>query len=172
MVEGTMEGSDKIVLPPALVANTALASLNVHSGILLLEEGIMAKSTDYSASFAAAITGAGGVATAGERRRRGGGRAVVAVGGSTAQGEGGHQAYVEGQQDMWLHLSKLYAALGERDALVGVAARSSRLEETRCVCACFGVVGRQFSFTVVFGGVCGDFVDHGWILVCCRQQRV
>lgn len=114
------------MLPPELVANTATSSLNVHSGIMLLEDSIMRTGKERAVAAtatAAAETSGGG----GKRRRRGSGEQqqdpnpldVVAV------------DLEKGQQDSWLQLSKLYAALGERDALVGVAARASKSEETR-----------------------------------------
>lgn len=62
----------------------------------------------------------------GNRRRSRGGGGGVAASAAVASA-----VDTEGQQDSWLQLSKLYAALGERDALVGVAARASRLEGTR-----------------------------------------
>ena len=80
---------------------------------------------------AAAGTAAGGAATpsGGKRRRRGSG------GGVRGQQDSPDAMVVvdleQGQQESWLQLSKLYAALGERDALVGVAARASKLEGTR-----------------------------------------
>lgn len=127
-------GGDAISLPPELVANTALSSLNVHSGIMLLEDSIMRAGKERAATAAAAAAEVRGGAAAttgggGKRRRRGSG------------GAGGEQQpnpldvvavdLEKGQQDSWLQLSKLYAALGERDALVGVAARASKSEETR-----------------------------------------
>lgn len=125
---------DAILLPPELVANTALSSLNVHSGIMLLEESIMRTGRERvatAAAAAAAEAGGGAAATTGagggKRRRRGSGEpqqppsALVVV----------PMDPEKGQQDSWLQLSKLYAALGERDALVGVAARASKSEETR-----------------------------------------
>lgn len=129
-------GQDGISLSPDLVANTALSSLNVHSGILLLEDSIMRTGKERAA--ADAIAGTKGVAAGsestrgsgrGNSRRRGSGGA----GGDTA-GERSLDGVVDlekGQQDSWLQLSKLYAALGERDALVGVAARASKSEGTR-----------------------------------------
>lgn len=136
-----MEGGDTISFSPDLVANTALSSLNIHSGILLLEDAIMRTGMDRAASSAAAMGSGGGgdsPATVGGRGKRGSraGAAVVSAatgGGGVGGGGGGNTVDVEkGQQHSWLELSKLYAALGERDALVGVAARASRLDGTRC----------------------------------------
>lgn len=130
-------GGDAISLSPDLVANTALSSLNVHSGILLLEDSIMRIGKERAAADAIAATSGVAAAASGstsggggkKRRRRGSG----GEGGSGA-GEQNLHAVVDlekGQQDSWLQLSKLYAALGERDALVGVAARASKSEGTR-----------------------------------------
>lgn len=82
--EATVEGGDAISLSPDLVANTALSSLNVHSGIMLLEESIMrigkeraaAAATDAVATTsggATASSGGGGGGGGGRRRRRGSG---------------------------------------------------------------------------------------------------
>lgn len=121
---GEGEGAvDAIVLSPDLVADTALSSLNIHSGIMLLEDGIMHKLRASTAVSTAAKEASGG-----RRRSLGGGGA--SSGGGGRQG-GGQSTSGEGQQNSWLQLSRLYAALGERDALVGVAARASRLEGTR-----------------------------------------
>lgn len=138
--EARMEGGDTISFSPDLVANTALSSLNIHSGILLLEDAIMRTGMNRAASSAAATGGGGGgdgPAAAGRRKRgsQAGAAAAAAAtgGGGMGEGRGGNMVDVEkGQQDSWLELSKLYAALGERDALVGVAARASRLDGTRC----------------------------------------
>ncbi|CAN0358014.1 unnamed protein product, partial [Ectocarpus sp. 8 AP-2014] len=112
--EATVEGGDAISLSPDLVANTALSSLNVHSGILLLEESIMrigkeravvAAATDAVATTSGGATasgGGGGGGGGGRRRRRG--------------SDGGDEKKVhvvdveKGQQDAWLQLSKLYAS--------------------------------------------------------------
>lgn len=51
-------GGDAISLPPDVVADTALASLNIHSGILLLEESITRSSNNLRAHAAAAATAA------------------------------------------------------------------------------------------------------------------
>lgn len=124
-------GGDAISLPPDLVANTALSSLNIHSGIMLLEDSIMRTGLGRAVAAAAAATTTGGAATSsgGKRRRRGSG------GGRGAQQDSPDAVLVvdleQGQQESWLQLSKLYAALGERDALVGVAARASKLDGTR-----------------------------------------
>lgn len=128
------ERGDTISISPDLVANTALSSLNIHSGILLLEDAIMRTGMDRAASSAAPTGGGGDGAESAGRGKRGSraGAAAAAVGGLHG-GPGGAVVDVEkGQQDSWLQLSKLYAALGERDALVGVAARASRLDGTRC----------------------------------------
>lgn len=130
-------GGDAILLPPELVANTALSSLNVHSGIMLLEDSIMRTGNERAAAAAAVAGGSGAAAAttgggAGKRRRRGSGGA--GTGGEQHQPNALDVVAVDlekGQQDSWLQLSKLYAALGERDALVGVAARASKSEETR-----------------------------------------
>eukprot|EP00903_Cladosiphon_okamuranus_P011333 g10683.t1 len=115
-------GGDAILLPPELVANTALSSLNIHSGIMMLEDSIMRTGKESAAAAASQPGGGGG------KRRRGG----------KGEQRQHHQppsaldvAAEKGQHDSWLQLSKLYAALGERDALVGVAARASKSEETR-----------------------------------------
>lgn len=122
-VAGGGDGSvDAIVLSPDLVADTALASLNIHSGIVLLEDGIMRK-----ISAKQAVSAVGKEASSGGRGSRGGGGS----GRSVETQSRGQSNVGEGHQDSWLHLSRLYAALGERDALVGVAARASRLEGTR-----------------------------------------
>lgn len=81
--EATVEGGDAISLSPDLVANTALSSLNVHSGILLLEESIMRIGKERAAAAADAVATTSGGATAsgggggggggGRRRRRGSG---------------------------------------------------------------------------------------------------
>lgn len=69
------EGEDAISLSPDLVASTALSSLNIHSGILLLEASIMrtarerAAATDTSKTTSGAA-GVGGVQQQ-QRRRRG-----------------------------------------------------------------------------------------------------
>ena len=42
------ERGDTISISPDLVANTALSSLNIHSGILLLEDAIMRTGMDLS----------------------------------------------------------------------------------------------------------------------------
>eukprot|EP00752_Nemacystus_decipiens_P003549 g3275.t1 len=124
-------GGDAIVLPPELVANTALSSLNIHSGIMLLEDSIMRTGKERAATATeAGETGGGGGGGSGKRRRRGSGNQQ-----QQQQQPGTLDAVPvdleKGQQDSWLQLSKLYAALGERDALVGVAARASKSEETR-----------------------------------------
>lgn len=134
--EAMVGGGDAISLSPDLVANTALSSLNVHSGILLLEDSIMRTGKERAAADAIAATsgvatasGGGGGGGGGKRRRRGSGGA-----GGGGVGEQNLSVFVDlekGQQDSWLQLSKLYAALGERDALVGVAARASKSEGTR-----------------------------------------
>lgn len=69
------EGGDAISLSPDLIASTALSSLNIHSGILLLEDSIMrtgrgraaAADTSEGASGAASVGGGGQH----HRRRRG-----------------------------------------------------------------------------------------------------
>lgn len=72
------------------------------------------------------VAAAGGT-TRGSRRGSGG-----SGGGRVGERSLGEVVDLEkGQQDSWLQLSKLYAALGERDALVGVAARASKSEGTR-----------------------------------------
>ena len=127
------------MLPPELVANTALSSLNIHSGIMLLEDSIMRTGKERAAAATATAEASGGAAAAtaggggGKRRRRGSGDQQQL---RQQQQPGGLDVVVpvdleKGQQDSWLQLSKLYAALGERDALVGVAARASKSEETR-----------------------------------------
>ena len=116
-----------IVLNPKLVADSAIASFNFHGGILLLEEAIIRSGRESVAASAAAAAPSGG----GRERRRShssGGRAGTI---DMHPGEDGLGASVEGQQDHWLQLSRLYAALGERDVVVGVSARASRLEGTR-----------------------------------------
>lgn len=129
-------GGDTISFPPALVANTALSSLNIHSGILLLEDAIMRTGKDNASSESAAAATSDAVALAGRGKRGARASAGGGTAAATAGGEGGRGGAVvdveKGQQDSWLQLSKLYAALGERDALVGVAARASRLDGTRC----------------------------------------
>lgn len=112
-----------IVLNPKLVADAAMASFNFHGGILLLEEAIVRTGREVAAASCPAISG-------GNRRSRSSvGRAEpISTFGLDDEGRG---AIVEKQQDAWLQLSRLYAALGERDVLVGVSARASRIEGTR-----------------------------------------
>lgn len=131
---------DAIQLSPDLVASTALASFNIHSGILLLEEAIMRNDSNHAAFHdnTSVVEGAGAKSrgqsgktkkntpVAGDMDSQRGGN----EGGGDRIGDGGDK---EWQQGAWLQLSKLYGALGERDALVGVSYRASRLEETRCV---------------------------------------
>lgn len=57
--EDLVVGSERgkaIALSPGLVADTAIASLNIHSGIIMLEEGIMRSSEGRDPSAAAAAT--------------------------------------------------------------------------------------------------------------------
>lgn len=123
VITGGGDGSvDAIVLSPDLVADTALASLNIHSGIVLLEDGIMRKTSAKNAVSTVAKEASSG----GHGSRRGSGS-----GGGVEMQSGGQSNLGGGHQDSWLHLSRLYAALGERDALVGVAARASQVEGTR-----------------------------------------
>lgn len=112
-----------IVLNPKLVADAAMASFNFHGGILLLEETIVRTGREVAAAFSPAVSG-------GKRRSRSSvGRAEpINIFGLDEEGRG---AIAEKQQDAWLQLSRLYAALGERDVLVGVSARASRVEGTR-----------------------------------------
>ncbi|CAM9159135.1 unnamed protein product, partial [Hapterophycus canaliculatus] len=126
----SQQGSDAISLSPDLVASTALSSLNIHSGILLLEDSIMRTGRERAAAVGTSevASGASSVGRGGQqhRRRRG------AKGAENTYGKLNVAMDLEkGQQDSWLQLSKLYAALGERDALVGVAARASKSKETR-----------------------------------------
>lgn len=123
--EAMAGGEDAISLPPDLVANTALSSLNVHSGILLLEDSIMRTGKERAAADAIAAASGGG----GMRRRRG--SRGAGGGGAGEQNLSAVVCLEKEQQDSWLQLAKLYAALGERDALVGVAARASNSEGTR-----------------------------------------
>lgn len=51
-------GGEAIALSPGLVADTALASLNLHSGIMMLEEGIMRASKRHPASAESAAAAA------------------------------------------------------------------------------------------------------------------
>ncbi|CAM9754681.1 unnamed protein product [Ectocarpus sp. 6 AP-2014] len=94
------------------------------------ERAAVAAATDAVATTSGGATasgGGGGGGGGGRRRRRGSGggdeKKVHAV-----DVEKGQQASTA---DAWLQLSKLYASLGERDALVGVAARASKSEGTR-----------------------------------------
>lgn len=124
------KGGDSIVLSPGLVADTAVASLNLHSGILLLEDGIARSCKSPEAPSAAAASAAR--RTTGRRQghgrdTRGAPMPSGAEGSSTEAPGFGDAAH----QDSWLQLSRLYAALGERDVLVGVSARASRIPGTR-----------------------------------------
>ena len=110
------------LVDPAAVAEASLQSLNYHAGILLLEEMLLldearaqARGRPYPVAGGA---NSGGLGAAGRKRSRGGG-ASAGEGPLGVGAEGGGGA----QQDVWLQLSRLYAALGEDAVLVGLSAR-------------------------------------------------
>ncbi|CAM9285642.1 unnamed protein product [Discosporangium mesarthrocarpum] len=115
VTEGGPSQGGSVSLPPSLVADTSISSLNLHSGILLLEEALVRSKVR---TLAAAKTS--------YANPRGRGRAQTTAGGVEAE-----RVESEADQDHWLQLSRLYATLGERDVLVGLSARASRLERTR-----------------------------------------
>lgn len=130
--EGKATGPDGgvIVLNPKLVADAAMASFNFHGGILLLEEAIVRTCREVAAASRSAVASSSSSSRSGKRRSRNSvGRADPMR--NLGLGEEGCGAIVEKQQDAWLQLSRLYAALGEKDVLVGVSARASRVEGTR-----------------------------------------
>lgn len=83
---------------------------------------------DLTLNLSSRVAAESVVPAAGSKRRRRIGGGEPSAGAGAEQESGG---CVQVQQDAWLQLSRLYGALGERDALVGVSARASRLEETR-----------------------------------------
>ena len=113
-------GSGIFALEPAVVAESSLRSLNYQSGIVLLEEMLLVRRGDLKMGLAAkkaiAKTGktAPGVA--------GGG------GADTTMTAADSRAYDEANSDSWLQLSRLYAALGEKDVLVGISLRAAQNE--------------------------------------------
>ncbi|CAM9225962.1 unnamed protein product, partial [Choristocarpus tenellus] len=114
--------SGAVSLPPSLVADTAISSLNLHSGIVLLEEALIRGKTGKCSLLPLEVVGhIPNRKQAGKIRGMGSGSAVGV----------GLESFSEANQDHWLQLSRLYAALGERDVLVGLSARASRLERTR-----------------------------------------
>jgi DNA-PKcs, CC5 len=128
-------------LPPALVAESALRSLNCHSGALLLEQGLTRSAAVVAAAAAAAATGTGG-ASGGTtpRRASGGGRRTAAAAaqaradraaGSAVVQDGSSSSSSSNDQDAWLQLSRLYFELGDADMLVGLIARTVRVARTR-----------------------------------------
>jgi hypothetical protein len=91
------------------VASLAQSSLNLHGGILLLEEHIL------SSDAAAAGGGSGSGASAG----------AVPAPSSTSSTDG-----AEARRQDWSLLYALYEGLGERDVLPGLCAKISTFEET------------------------------------------
>lgn len=123
--------TDAIELSPGLVADTALASLNIHSGILLLEDRIIRSTRGRAACDAASAPTVRALSIGRRRSRSKSTSDSQAFAIERAPGEGGMDFGDAAHQDSWLELSRLYAALGERDVLVGVSARASRLDDTR-----------------------------------------
>jgi hypothetical protein len=98
------------------VASLAQGSLNLHGGILLLEEHIL--SSDAAAATAAAAGAAGGGGS-------GGSAGAVPASSSTLSIDG-----AEARRQDWSLLYALYEGLGERDVLPGICAKISTFEET------------------------------------------
>lgn len=114
-------GSGIFALEPAVVAESSLRSLNYQSGIVLLEEMLLVRRGDLKMGVAAktaiAKTGKTAPGVAG-----GGG------GADTTMTAADSRAYDEANSDSWLQLSRLYAALGEKDVLVGISLRAAQNE--------------------------------------------
>ena len=115
-------GSGIFALEPAVVAESSLRSLNYQSGIVLLEEMLLVRRGDLKMGLAAktaiAKTGKTAPGVAG-----GGGGAA-----DTTMTAADSRAYDEANSDSWLQLSRLYAALGEKDVLVGISLRAAQNE--------------------------------------------
>jgi DNA-PKcs, CC5 len=129
-------------LPPALVAESALRSLNCHSGALLLEQGLTRNAAVVAAAAAAATAATGGAAGGTTPRRASGSgrrtaaaaaqaRADKAAAGSSAAAQDGSSSSSSDDQNAWLQLSRLYFELGDADMLVGLIARTVRVARTR-----------------------------------------
>ncbi|CAM9393405.1 unnamed protein product, partial [Phaeothamnion confervicola] len=126
-------GLAELHLTPALVAESSLQSLNAPSGILLLEEAIM---RDRILVVAAASRRRHGGGAGGRGCRSGadsstGGGADIKPEPAESASSGAKEVEDPAAQDAWLQLSRLYSELGERDALVGLSARTSRVLKTR-----------------------------------------
>jgi DNA-PKcs, CC5 len=126
-------------LPPALVAESALRSLNCHSGALLLEQGLTRNAAVVAAAATAAGTGGASGGTT-PRRASGSGRRTAAAAAqaradkaacSAAVQDGSSSSSSTDDQDAWLQLSRLYFELGDADMLVGLIARTVRVARTR-----------------------------------------
>jgi hypothetical protein len=109
------EAAEVPQLPPLVVATSALRSLNYHSGIVLLEELLLAARGDMSSATALA-------------RLKGKGKGARRAGAAEAGGDDDDRTggYDGANADAWLQLSRLYGALGEKDVLVGLSARAAR----------------------------------------------
>jgi hypothetical protein len=127
-------------LEPSVVAESSLRSLNYQSGILLLEEMLLVRRGDLSiaqamatlqraraAAHQAAHGPASAKAASTSSSRRGASSEAAAA---EAEGEGGGRGYDGANSDGWLQLSRLYAALGEKDVLVGLSLRAAQHEGT------------------------------------------
>jgi hypothetical protein len=125
-------------LEPSVVAESSLRSLNYQSGILLLEEMLLVRRGDLSiaqamatlqraraAAHQAAHGPASAKAASTSSSRRGASSEAAAT-----EGEGGGRGYDGANSDGWLQLSRLYAALGEKDVLVGLSLRAAQHEGT------------------------------------------
>lgn len=120
-------------LEPSVVAESSLRSLNYQSGIVLLEEMLLVRRGDLNSKAAlAALTHASAAAAhaatgkaSGSSSRRG--SALQAEG---AEGSSSGSGYDAANSDGWLQLSRLYAALGEKDVLVGLSLRAAQNEGT------------------------------------------
>jgi len=115
---GSEAPTDVSHISPLAVADSALRSLNYHSGVLVLEELLLVKCGDLDS--AAALDKL--KAAAADKGRRSAG---------TSGGTSCEVAHDATNQDCWLQLGRLYQALGEDDVLVGLAARAASHGETK-----------------------------------------
>lgn len=100
-------------LEPIVVAESSLRSLNYQSGIVLLEEMLLVRRGELKMGLATNQSTTKSSKTSGSAT----GTAITATG-----------DYDEANSESWLQLSRLYAALGEKDVLVGISLRAAQNE--------------------------------------------
>ncbi len=153
-------------VPAALLADTALRTQSHATAIVVLERQLVqaAAAAAQAQAEAAASSSSSSSSSASTKKRK---TAASASASSAASSASSAAASAAESQATWAHLSRLYAALGESDIVLGLHARASTQAVTRqaigaTVAHDFGEALRLYEQATGWLGGDDDGNQHAW----------